>query len=117
MDISGLNAAYAEYSKQLDPASDKLKNKISGKDYANATDEELMEACKEFEAYFVEMMFKEMMKTIPESEGSSGSTSNMLDYYKDQMIQNIAADSTEQNSLGLAQMLYEQMRRNYGLGE
>ena len=31
MDISGLNAAYAEYSKQLDPASDKLKNKISGK--------------------------------------------------------------------------------------
>ena len=33
------------------------------------------------------------------------------------MIQSIAAESTEQSSLGLAQMLYEQMRRNYGLDE
>ena len=56
-----------------------------------------------------------MVKTIPESESTSGSTSSMVDYYKDMMIQNIAADSTEQNSLGLAQTLYEQMKRNYGL--
>ena len=31
------------------------------------------------------------------------------------MVQQIASDSTEQNSLGLAQMLYEQMKRNYNL--
>ena len=39
----------------------------------------------------------------------------MLDYFKDEMIQKVAEDSTEQNSLGLAQMLYEQMKRNYGV--
>ena len=32
------------------------------------------------------------------------------------MIQDIAEETTNQNGgLGLAQMLYEQMRRNYGL--
>ena len=74
-----------------------------------------MDACKQFEAYFVEQMYKSMLKTIPENEEMSGSTSTMLDYYKDQMIQGIAEQTTEQSGLGLAQMLYEQMRRNYGL--
>ena len=60
-------------------------------------------------------MFKAMLKTIPKKEELSGSNSPLLDYYKDEMIQNIAAESTEQNSLGLAQMLYEQMKRNYEL--
>ncbi len=115
MDISGLNAAYAEYSKQLDTSSDKLKNKIAGKDYANATDEELMEACKEFEAYFVEMMFKEMMKTVPESELTSGANSTLVDYYKDELVKDIAKESTNQGNLGLAQTLYEQMKRNYDI--
>jgi Rod binding domain-containing protein len=33
------------------------------------------------------------------------------------MIQTLASESTEQNSLGLAQILYEQMRRNLGLDD
>ena len=82
---------------------------------STATDEELMDACKQFEAYFLEQMFKAMMKTIPENEDMSGSTSTLMDYYKDEMVQQLASDSTENNSLGLAQMLYEQMKRNYDL--
>ena len=74
-----------------------------------------MDACKQFESYFLEQMFKEMMKTIPENEDTSSSNSQLMDYYKDEMVQQIASDSTEQNSLGLAQMLYEQMKRNYNL--
>jgi Rod binding domain-containing protein len=31
------------------------------------------------------------------------------------MIQELASQSTEQNSLGLAQTLYEQMKRNLGI--
>ena len=55
------------------------------------------------------------MKTIPESEETSSYTTNLMDYYKDSMVQEVASASTEQNSLGLAQMLYEQMKRNYNL--
>lgn len=115
MDIGNISSMYGDlYSPAANESTSKLENNLNT-DYSKATEDELMDACKQFESYFLEQMFKEMMKTIPESESSSASSSNMLDYYKDQMVQEIAADSTEQNSLGLAQMLYEQMKRNYGI--
>lgn len=115
MDISSITSMYSNiYADASNQTASKLENQLKT-DYSQADDEELMDACKQFEAYFLEQMFKEMMDTIPESESTSGSTSSMVDFYKDQMIQNIASESVEQNSLGLAQMLYEQMKRNYDL--
>ena len=115
MDIGNMSSAYNDlYASASKTASSKLEGQLKS-DYSNATDEELMDACKKFESYFLEQVFKEMVKTIPESESSSSSNSTMLDYFKDEMIQKVAEDSTEQNSLGLAQMLYEQMKRNYGV--
>ncbi len=115
MDIGNIASAYGDvYKNMSDTSASKLENKLKS-DYSNATDEEMMDACKQFEAYFLEQVFKEMWKTIPESESSSSASSNMLDYYKDEFIKQISADSTEQNGLGLAQMLYEQMKRNYGV--
>ncbi|MGN0168536.1 MAG: rod-binding protein [Acetatifactor sp.] len=116
MDISNITAMYSDvYANAANQTASKLKNQIDGTDYSKAEDDKLMDACKQFEAYFVEQMYKGMLKTIPESENMSNSTSTMLDYYKDQMIQSIAEQTTEQSGLGLAQMLYEQMKRNYGL--
>ncbi|MDE5679086.1 MAG: rod-binding protein [Lachnospiraceae bacterium] len=102
------------YAAQAAQSGSKLEGQLKT-DYAKATDAELMDACKQFEAYFLEQMFKEMMKTIPESDTTSSYASNLMDYYKDNMVQEIASTSTEQNSLGLAQMLFEQMKRNYDL--
>lgn len=119
MDISSLYGSSAldstAYTNAANQTASKLQDKLNSADYSKATDDELMDACKQFEAYFVEQMFKEMMKTIPESDSTSSSNSQLMDYYKDEMVQQIASDSTEQNSLGLAQMLYEQMKRNYNL--
>ena len=114
MDISGLTSAYTDYltTQANSSKTDALKDKLNT-DYSTATDEELMNACKQFEAYFVEQVFKGMQKTIPESEYSSSSTSTLVDYFKDNMIQELAAQSTETNSIGLAQTMYEQMKRNY----
>lgn len=115
MDIGNITSTYNDiYASASSQSTTKLEGQLET-DYTSATDAELMDACKQFEAYFLEQMFKEMLKTIPESEETSGSTGSLVDYYKDQMVQNIAADSTEQNSLGLAQTLYEQMKRNYGI--
>ena len=116
IDLTGLSSYYSDImATQAQTAqSQKLQQTVSG-DYSNATGEELMEACKEFEAYFLEQMFKAMVNTIPKNEEMSGSTSTLMDYYTDEMVQELASDSTEQNSLGLAQMLYEQMKRNYDL--
>ena len=119
MDISSLYGSSAldstAYTNAANQTASKLQDKLNSSDYSKATDDELMDACKQFESYFLEQMFKEMMKTFPESEDTSSSNSQLMDYYKDEMVQQIASDSTEQNSLGLAQMLYEQMKRNYNL--
>ena len=117
MDFSNITSMYSDvYANAANQSASRLQDKLNDADYSKADDDELMDACKQFEAYFVEQMYKSMLKTIPQNEEMSASTSNMLDYYKDEMIQKVAEQTTDQNGgLGLAQMLYEQMRRNYGL--
>ena len=119
IDLTGLSSYYSDImATQAQTAqtaqTQKLQQTVSG-DYSNATGEELMEACKEFEAYFLEQMFKEMQKTIPNNDNEDATTQRLVDYFKDNALRQIAAESTENNSLGLAQMLYEQMKRNYGI--
>ena len=110
MDISNLSSLYSTQAKNAEAGalSDSLKNK----DYSRATDEELMDACKKFESYFVEQMYKEMLKTVPESEFSLASNATMLDFFKEKYVTQIAEDTSERGDLGLAKMLYEQMKRN-----
>ncbi len=112
MDISNISSLYTDIYSTNNESTKKLENTLNN-GMTRASDDELMDACKQFEAYFLEQMFKAMVKTIPKNEELSGSTSTLMDYYTDEMVQQLASDSTEQNSLGLAQMLYEQMKRNY----
>lgn len=114
MDISNISEMYSNVYNANKPSASKLENNLKS-DMTSASDEELMEACKQFEAYFTEQMFKSMMKTVPKNQDMSGSTSTLVDYYSDEMMKELAADSTETNSMGLAQMLYEQMKRNYDM--
>ncbi|MCI8895237.1 MAG: hypothetical protein HFI42_02470 [Lachnospiraceae bacterium] len=94
--------------------TNKLEQTLNG-DFSKASDQELMDVCKEFEAYFLEQVFKAMQKMVPESDHQSSYTKQMQSYFKDEMVQKLAKDSTETNGLGLAQTLYEQMKRNYNL--
>lgn len=117
VDMSDIASMYSDvYASAANQTANKLQNQL-GADYSKATDDELMNACKQFEAYFVEQLYKGMLKTIPQSEETSNYTSSIMDYYKDQMIQKVAEQTTEQTGLGLAQMLYEQMKRNYGIAD
>jgi flagellar protein FlgJ len=95
----------------INTSADKMTDSLS-KDYTTSTDEELMDACKQFESYFIEQVFKEMEKTIPQNEEESTYTTTLKDYYKDELLQSFASTATDQQSLGIAQMLYEQMKRN-----
>ncbi len=116
MDFSGITGMYSNaYANAANQSASKLQDKLNGADYSKATDDELMAACKQFEAYFIEQLYKGMFKTIPKSEETSNYTSTITDFYKDQMIQAVAEQTTEQSGMGLAKMLYEQMRRNYGM--
>lgn len=116
--IDGLGSLTSStYLDQAKSASAQALDKSLDKDYSKATEEELMGACKEFEAYFLEQVFKALEKTakVPGSEDDSSSTSSALDMFKDRMYQEYASSAVESESFGIAQMLYEQMKRNYNL--
>lgn len=117
MDFSGITSTYNQYlNTQAKDALNKKMENVTNKDYSNATDEELMDVCKQFEAYFLEQVFKQMDKTVIKADDSTTPNSNLVDYFKGTAIQDLAAQSTEKNGLGIAQMLYENMR-NQGLAK
>ena len=112
MNIGGLDLEYSN----TDMVSTKL-DKTLETDYSKSSDKELMDVCKEFEAYFTEQMFKEMAKTVPKSEDTSQATTTLTDYLRDEQIKQISADTTDNQGMGLAQMLFQQMKRNEGVSE
>lgn len=122
--LSGIGGfSTSQYTEYLtDQASAKtgeaLKKTLNGTAKGNgATEEELMGACKQFEAYFLEQVFKSMMKPVDALKEANGFKSNSLvDYFQDTAIQDIAGSSTEKQGLGLAQELFENMKRNYNIG-
>lgn len=115
MDLSSLSNYYSSIANQASSSANSISN-LFDEEMKAKNDEELMEVCKEFESYLLEQVFKEMEKTSPIfGEDEDGSSSQLVDYFKDTTIAELASQSTEQNGLGLAQMLYEQMKRNYNL--
>ncbi len=114
--MTGLDALTGYTSTYLDnmksQANANAAADIANKDYTNATDEELYEACKEFEAYFIEQVFKAMEATVPKEENSSSSALSM---FEGTLYQEYAKQAADSGQLGLAQQLFEQMKRNYDL--
>ncbi|MCR5421423.1 MAG: rod-binding protein [Lachnospiraceae bacterium] len=116
MDIGSLDSSYI--NNLMNNASDNktsvLSDKLKNTDVSKASDDELMEVCKEFEAYFYEQIFKNMKSSmVPSSEESSGAMSTLKGFYEDELTKEYAKGAADQSTNGLAQMLYEQMKRNY----
>lgn len=117
LNVNGIESFYNNNYK-TDTATNsasKLEETLNS-DLSTATEDELMSVCKDFESYFIEQMFKAMQKMVPESNDNiSASSKQLQDYYKEQMTQSFAEQASESGGLGIAQILYEQMKRNYGL--
>lgn len=119
MDIGGVGSAYANYmtSQASNSKADTLQSKLANGSAAMDEDE-LKEACKEFESYFVEQVFNAMMETtkVFSDDDEDGYATKMVDYFKDFAVQELCDNVTDGDGLGLANILYEQMKRNYGIG-
>lgn len=120
--VSGIDSLPINNTYNTNSSTSALENSLSSTDLSTASDDQLMSVCKDFESYFVEQVFKTMQKMVPkdEDESTSSSTNSLTDYYKDQLTTQYATDASKSNGgdgLGIAQMLYEQMKRNYGTTE
>ena len=105
MDINLTNTNAAEIAATYTNNTQSLKNKLSKVETED--DEKMMEACKEFETYMLEQVYKQMEKTIMRSDDSQGDYEKM---FSDMRIQQYAERATEQGGIGLAQQLYESMK-------
>ncbi len=111
---SGLEEKLNSFKDILDKEVNKETNETESaeKSTSSVNDEALKSACKEFEAYFIEQVFKEMKKSVNISGTEDNATKQMLDYYEDSLTGEYAKMAADQQENGLAQMLYEQMKRN-----
>lgn len=89
--------------------SSALESKISNLDVENSSDEELMEACKEFESYLVEQVIKQVKESMLDSDEDENEYMNV---FGDTMVQNLASTISDTSDLGIAQSLYESMKNN-----
>lgn len=103
------------YQQQLQQSAsktgaEKLSNKLSGLSASEASDEELMEACKSFEQYLVEQVIKSTKKAmIPESDEDDN---QYMKYFGENLYQEYSKIITENANLGIAKMLYDSVKRD-----
>ena len=132
--IDNLNSIYAN-STYTNQTTNSISNKLNSTDFSKASDDELMEVCKDFESYFVEQMLKSMAKMssvdgsnsdniyaslFGVTEDSDSGMNTLSSYFGDELMSSMADRVVENQSgkgLGIAQTLYEQMKRNYSVKE
>ena len=113
MDINNIDPSYTNFlarTAAANSALDSLKNTKG-----NVDDEKMMNACKEFESYLLEMVMKEVTKSTNlfglNTESSDSAMSLIAQNAKDTMLQTAASKLTEGGELGIAQKLYEAMKQ------
>lgn len=112
MSISLNGISGTDYSSVINQTQTSgLENSLGNISGANATDDEMMNACKEFEAYMIEQIYKSMEKTIIKADEEENEYET---YFGDMRIQQYAKSVVDQGGVGLAQQLYDAMKRNSG---
>lgn len=114
MEIGSLNTDYIVKSAS-DASVDKMEDKLKRANKSGSSEEELLDACKQFEAYFYEQIFKKMEEAMVPGKDESDPNNTLVGYYKDSLIQEYSKSAANQQENSLAQMLFEQMKRNYDI--
>lgn len=110
MRIDGINSMDITNSiQQKQMKDDEAFEDVLRKAYSDGDKEKLMEACKEFESLLLQMMYKQMKRTVPESELLPESPGREIfqDMLDEELINNAA-----QRGTGLAEILYRQLSIN-----
>ena len=104
---------YGTYGQTVSNATASSLQSTLGNVGAASSDDELMSACKSFEAYFVQKILEQAKSSIvgkdEEDEGE------YMQYFGDLMNQQYANMIADSGSVGLAQQLYDSMKQNYNL--
>ena len=89
-----------------------VNNKISSIS-ENSSEEEMKQAIKDFESYFVEQILKNVQESLKDDEDSSNA--QLTEFFMGQVGEQLADKIVDQSGNRLTQTLYEQMCRNYNI--
>ncbi len=107
-DSANTAAEHARFSEMLKSAQAKADAAVSSqKADGDKQRQELREACQGFEALFLDMMFREMRKTVPKDELFG--ESNAMDIYRDMHDSEVMKQVSKSGGIGLGDMLYKQL--------
>jgi len=84
--------------------ADVLKNA-----YSSGDKEKLKQVCREFEGIMLQMMYKQMKKTVPESELLPASSGREI--FQEMLDEELINNAT-QRGIGLSDVLYRQLSMN-----
>lgn len=106
--VYDVSSIYGNYSQGMDSASASRVNSKLSQVGSDSTDEELLNACQEFEEYFVQKIIEQARKSVSgeEEEGE------YMKYFGDTLNQSYAEAVVEGGGIGLAQQLYESIKGN-----
>ncbi len=120
MDINGMGDVYLknaitqnQYERQQ-ASAENAKRAAEGLS-AGSSREELTEAAKNFEAYFVEQVMKEVKDSVNLFGGEDQTSQMTMDYYLDSTIQTLARQLVDEYGDSFTEQLVDQMERNYGV--
>ncbi len=74
----------------------------------NGSDEDLKEACYEFEAYFLNLMLSTMRNTIDYDDGLFA-RSDAEEKFQDMLDEEVTKQAASSGGIGLADMMYKQL--------
>ncbi len=96
-----------------------VERSVAANQYKTQDKAELMEACREFETYFINEMFKSMRKTV--SAFSPEKKSPMESTFSDFLDEEYSKIMSAGRGMGLSMFLYKQLSRdkseNLGMDE
>lgn len=113
MSVLGVGNGLSTYNNltsgvQSSSKEEQLEKTLSATNSEDTSEQELLDVCKSFEAYFVEQMFKEMKKTVNKEEEENEYSA----YFGEMLTQTYAENATQGEGFGIAQLLYDAMKRN-----
>ena len=117
MSISINDSTYGYLSQTLEhsksaASADSVSGSISGIN-ENSSEEEMKQAIKDFESYFVEQVLKNVKKSVMGDEESSND--QLTSFYMDSVTEKMADQIVDSVGNRMTQTLYEQMCRNYNI--
>ena len=97
----------------IDPRA--VISKTSSKDKAtdpnNPKLKSLRKSCREFEAVYINEMYKTMRKTVPESSLFKSDMANTL--YQEMMDMEMARETASGDGVGIGKAMYEQLKKQH----